>query len=286
MAPGIPAEVESWLDKAGWGTVVNSTAVGGGCIHNGRRLLTSSGRTAFLKTNHRVPSDLFSREAAGLQALAAPGSLRIPAVFAAGETFLLLEDLAPAPPARDYWERLGRGLAELHRVERPGFGFEHDNYLGSTPQPNPEVQDGYVFFAEHRLAYQAGMAVRAGLFERTDAQRIEKLGLNLRELIPEQPASLIHGDLWSGNLLADSEGAPALIDPAAHFGWREADLAMMVLFGSVPEAFYAAYREVTPLPEGLRARFPIYNLYHLLNHVNLFGRGYLGQVLKILDRYV
>lgn len=115
--------------------------------------------------------------------------------------------------------------------------------------------------------------------------RVEKLCDRLPELIPEQPASLIHGDLWSGNAMFDSRGQPAIIDPAAHYGWAEAELAMTTLFGSFPDVFYRAYQEARPLEPDFRERFPIYNLYHLLNHVNLFGGGYLGQSLSILRRY-
>ena len=282
MSGDIPHQAADWLAENGFGAVTGSRAVGGGCIHNGRRLLCDTGRTAFLKTNAHVPADVFSTEAAGLRALAAPGCIRIPEVYAVGERFLLLEDLAPAPHARDYWPRLGRDLAALHGVTRPEFGFAHDNYLGSTPQPNPRTPDGYAFFAEHRLRYQAEMAARRGLLPRADLQQVERLAGRLRSLVPEQPASLIHGDLWSGNILADAGGRPALIDPAAHYGWREAELAMMVLFGSPPEAFFEAYDEAAPLAPGYRTRFRIYNLYHLLNHVNLFGTGYLGQVQSIL----
>ncbi len=109
--------------------------------------------------------------------------------------------------------------------------------------------------------------------------------VQLPELIPEQPASLIHGDLWSGNLISDNGGKPALIDPAVYYGWAEADLAMTELFGRYPEEFFKAYAEINPLEKGYRSRFPLYNIYHLLNHLNLFGKGYLSQIRSILDRY-
>ena len=280
--PGFPAAVENWLSENGLGRVTSARPVGGGCIHNGRRLVTESGRTVFLKTNHHVPPDLFPAEAAGLRALAAPRCLRVPDVLSVGERHLLLEDLAPAERAADYWTRLGHGLAALHRVVWPAFGFESNNYIGSTPQPNTEMEDGYAFFGRQRLVFQADLAERNGLLPAESRRKTESLAARLKDYIPEQPASLIHGDLWSGNLLSDSDGLPALIDPAAHYGWREADLAMMTLFGAPPDEFFAAYCEVTPLPPGYRRRFPIYNLYHLLNHLNLFGAGYLGQVEAVL----
>jgi fructosamine-3-kinase len=197
----------------------------------------------------------------------------------------LLEDLSPATRRADYWPTLGRQLAVLHNHTAEQFGFAHHNYIGSTPQPNPWTEDGHAFFAEHRLGYQARLAQAADLLSADDARRVERLAARLTDLIPAQPASLIHGDLWSGNAISDAEGRPALIDPAAHYGWAEAELAMTALFGGFPDSFYRAYEDARPLDAGYRERFPLYNLYHLLNHLNLFGRGYLGQVQSILRRF-
>jgi fructosamine-3-kinase len=201
------------------------------------------------------------------------------------QAFLLLEDLAPAPPCSDYWVIFGRQLAALHNTISRSFGFDHDNYIGSTSQSNPWTPDGYRFFAEQRLLYQGELAGRQGYLGAADLKRLMRLAARLPELVPAQPASLIHGDLWGGNAISDAKGLPALIDPAAHFGWAEAELAMTALFGAFPEAFYQAYAEVHPLEKVYRQRFPIYNLYHLLNHLNLFGASYLGQVQSILQRF-
>jgi fructosamine-3-kinase len=228
---------------------------------------------------------MFVREAEGLLALSQPDGPRVPHPYLHGVDFLLLEDLAPASRRPDYWPEFGRRLATLHNHTSPHFGFEHDNYIGSTPQPNTWMDDGYAFFSDQRLIYQAKLAHTRGLLGRVDLSRVERLCRRLRELIPAQPASLMHGDLWSGNALTDASGGPAIIDPATHFGWAEAELAMTALFGSFPEAFYRAYQEECPLEKDYRARFPIYNLYHLLNHLNLFGSGYLGEVVTILQRY-
>jgi fructosamine-3-kinase len=176
-------------------------------------------------------------------------------------------------------------LAALHDHTSDKFGFEHDNYCGRTPQPNTWTSDGYQFFKEHRLVYQARLAQHSGLLSTSDLQRVEALSNRLVELVPAQPASLIHGDLWTGNAETGPEGEPALIDPAAHYGWAEAELAMTTLFGSFPPDFYRAYEQTHPLEPGWRSRLPLYNLYHLLNHVNLFGRSYLPQVQRILDRF-
>ncbi len=239
----------------------------------------------FLKTNHQTPPDMFVREAEGLRALETPDGLHIPQVYLVGETFILMEDLRPAARAHDYWVTFGRQLALLHRQTGGQFGFEQSNYLGSTPQPNPWTRDGYEFFAQHRLLYLADLARNKGLLDERAFRRVELLAGKLSAWIPPQPPSLIHGDLWAGNALTDAHGKPALIDPATHYGWAEAELGMTRLFGGFPEAFYRAYVEARPLEPGWEERLPLYNLYHLLNHLYLFGRGYHDQVMQVLKRY-
>jgi fructosamine-3-kinase len=281
----LPAEVSRWLEQNNWGEVQSSSPVAGGCINQGRRISTTRGRSCFLKLNQDAPAEMFEREAEGLSALALDGAPRVPEVFLVGRQFLLLEDLSPAALRPDYWEAFGRQLACLHNQGNDRFGFKHDNYLGSTPQPNPWTEDGYQFFIEHRLQFQAGLASEHGLLKAPVRQRLDRLCSRLHQLVPPQPASLLHGDLWSGNAIAGPEGEPAIIDPAAHYGWAEAELGMTQLFGGFPADFYQAYQEVHPLEPGWRDRLPIYNLYHLLNHLNLFGRSYLSQVQSILSRF-
>jgi protein-ribulosamine 3-kinase len=278
----IPGPVIDWLVDNQYGQVLESRAVGGGCINHGTRLNLTSGISFFLKTNRNSPTDMFVREAEGLTALRIGDGPRVPEPFLFGPDFLLMEDLTPAPRRPDYWITFGRQLAALHNQIQPRFGFHHDNYIGSTPQPNPWVEDGYIFFGEQRLMFQARLANRRGLLRSGEVSQVERLARSLSELIPEQPASLIHGDLWGGNAVTDRHGQPAIIDPAAHYGWAEAELAMTTLFGAFPEAFYRAYQEARPLEKDFWQRFPIYNLYHLLNHLNLFGAGYLGEVLATL----
>ncbi len=281
----IPESVASWLIEQDFGEVVSRQLMGGGCINHGAILRTTTGTTFFLKTNSRAPQDMFAREAEGLEVLRVPGAPRIPRPYLWSSDFLLLENLAPAAHQPNYWVDFGRQLANLHNQTSPEFGFPHDNYIGSTPQPNPWTADGYAFFAEQRLLFQAHLAQSKGLLDGSEVHQVEKLAKNLESMVPAQPASLIHGDLWSGNALADSQGAPALIDPAAHYGWAEAELGMTALFGAFPAEFYQAYQEVHPLEGDYQRRFSIYNLYHLLNHLNLFGGGYRGQVISILRRY-
>jgi protein-ribulosamine 3-kinase len=281
----VPQPVLNWLQDQKYGKVHQLRAVGGGCINNGAVLETESGQSFFLKTNPNAPQDMFEREAEGLEAITRNDGPKVPRPFLAGSNFLLLENLSPAARNRDYWLVFGRKLAALHNHTHDRFGFSNDNYIGSTPQPNTWMQDGHAFFAENRLMFQARLANQRGLLGREDLHQVERVASRLPKFVPVQPASLIHGDLWSGNVMADETGNPAIIDPAAHYGWAEAELGMTTLFGSFPEEFYQAYEEVRPLELGYQERYPIYNLYHLLNHLNLFGRSYLGQVSSILQRY-
>ncbi|KAA3647020.1 MAG: hypothetical protein DWQ07_05850 [Chloroflexi bacterium] len=281
----IPSAVSTWLAEQGYRDVENSRPVGGGCINNGVALQTTSGKSFFLKTNPHAPSEMFEREAEGLTALNQPDAPRIPQVYLVGSDFLLLEDLNPTKPAKDYWASFGQQLARLHLKTHPQFGFDSDNYIGSTPQINFWTEDGYEFFGQHRLLYQAKLAKSNRYFDGKELRKTEAFIKRLPDLVPAQLASLIHGDLWKGNAISDENGQPALIDPATHYGWAEAEMAMTALFGGFPSEFYAAYEDGNPLEPGWRERFPIYNLYHLLNHLNLFGMGYHLQVISILNQY-
>lgn len=287
----VPAAVQNWIEENGYGAVAAAKTVGGGCISNGARITTASGDVFFLKTNSHVPADMFAREAEGLIELASgkgsgiSNSPRVPRVLIFGPDFILLEYIHSAARNSDYWQKFGHGLASMHKITNPRFGFQHDNYIGATPQLNPWTIDGFEFFAEQRLLFQAQLAQERRYLDQSQVQRTTALCRRLPELIPEQPASRIHGDLWGGNAMVDENGSPVLIDPAVNYCWAEAELAMTTLFGAFPETFYQAYQEVRPLTPGYRERFPIYNLYHVLNHVNLFGRSYVSQAISILTRY-
>lgn len=281
----IPQAVRDWVLENNYGSITSSRAVGGGCINNGMILQAEAGGSFFLKTNNTTPADMFAREAEGLQSLRTDDGPTVPEPYLYGDEFILMQDLSPSRRRDGFWPELGRRLAALHNHTNDRYGFAHDNYVGSTPQPNPWVGNGAVFFAEQRLIYMARLARQRNLLNDADFERVESMASRLSELIPDQPASLIHGDLWSGNIISDANGNPAIIDPATHYGWAEAELAMMTLFGSFPDSFIQSYQEVRPLESGFRARFSIYNLYHLLNHLNIFGRSYLSQVQSILRRY-
>lgn len=265
-------------------------AGGGGCI-NRAATCTAGGRTWFVKWNdHPVPGQ-FTAEATGLLALGASGTpLVVPAPLVwsdePGRSFLVLEHLPSGARCAGFDDLLGRGLALLHaRTSARGFGFEVDGACGATPQPNGWLARWVDFWRERRLGHQLRLARARGL-PAADVARGERLLDRLDDWIADdEPPALIHGDLWSGNLHVTTAGQPALIDPAAYFGHREAELAMMTLFGGFSRRVFQAYEEVRPLRPGWRERQDLYALYHVLNHFHLFGGGYGAQAAAILRRY-
>jgi fructosamine-3-kinase len=248
--------------------IADAQPVSGGCIHRCYRA-TLSGRAVFLKVNDARLADAFAAEADGLAALRAAGCTAPEPIShgaAGASAFLLMEFLELE--SRGDFAALGRMLATLHRAEGSHFGWARDNYIGSTPQPNGAHENWAQFWRERRLEPQLALAKRKGYD--IDAGNVTAL------LDGHAPApSLLHGDLWSGNASFLAGGAPVLFDPAVYYGDREADLAMTELFGGFSREFYSAYGV---LPAGYETRKHLYNLYHLLNHLNLFGGGYLGQV--------
>ena len=273
-------------------TVESVAAVGGGCIATACRLETD-GAPLFLKYGDEAVARTFPGEAAGLRALADANSpLRVPAVHdtaAPTDTrpgFLVLEWIHTGRKGRRFWGRFGEGLAQLHRHTAAAYGFEQDNFIGRTPQPNPWMDHWPTFFREARLAPQIERARAQGRWRSAWTPPLEALYRRLPEMLPATPeASVLHGDLWGGNYMITATGDPAVIDPATYYGHREADLAMTELFGGYDDAFYAAYREAWALAPGYETRRDVYNLYHLLNHLNLFGGGYAGQVERLLRAF-
>ena len=237
----------------------------------------------FAKVRRGVPADFFAAEARGLRALAQAGAMRVPAVLAVGACGIALDDLGHGRATTAGWERAGRGLAALHARTAARFGFESGGYCGDSPQDNTADDDGHRFFAQRRLLPQARRAFDAGLLDTNDRACIERLCARLPGLLPARPPVLVHGDLWLGNLHACADGDIALIDgAAAHHGWAEADLAMATLFGEPPRAFFAAYEAAAGSDAAWRNRAPLLNLYHLLNHLNLFGASYREGVRRIV----
>ena len=259
----IPASLRAEL------AIGEASPASGGCIHRCFRV-SIAGERRFLKVNHARYADHFAAEADGLEALRSAG-MRAPAPLRSGATadaaYLLLEFL-DLRSSGDY-AALGRMLAALHRTPAERFGWRRDNHIGTTPQENGWCDDWADFWRTRRLGPQLALAKSRGF-------ALDPPPLDLLEAHQPQP-SLLHGDLWSGNAAFTAQG-PVLFDPAVYCGDREADLAMTELFGGFPRAFYRAYEEAFPLPAGYEKRKHLYNLYHLLNHLNLFGRSYLGQV--------
>jgi fructosamine-3-kinase len=247
------------------------------------RLVLDGGERAIVKRRRGAPPGFFAMEAYGLALLRDTRTLRVPHVHAQTNDALALEDLGEGRAAHAAWERAGRALARLHSHTAPTFGLDRDGWCGDSAQRNTPMTDGWRFFAECRLLPQGQRAFDAGLLTARDMAVLERLCLALHARIPEQPAALVHGDLWTANLHACADGELALIDAAAaHHGWAEADLAMLTLFGEPPPTLFAAYEETAACGADWRTRAPVYNLYHLLNHLNLFGAAYLGGVQMML----
>lgn len=261
--------------------------VGGGCINTAVRL-TDGASAYFVKLNQASLLDMFEAEADGLRAMAETGTIRVPTPVCSGitenQSYLVMEFIEMGQAGRKGRVNAGRRLAEMHRASWERFGWHRDNTIGSTPQPNTPDSSWIDFWREHRLGFQLRLAARNG-FGGSLQRRGERLLDGFQHLIDHDPApSLLHGDLWGGNLAYDQDGQPVIFDPAVYYGDREADLAMTELFGGFGNAFYDAYRESWPLAPGYATRKILYNLYHILNHLNLFGGGYLGQASAMIDR--
>lgn len=276
--------------------IEKSERLGGGDINEARCLRLSSADRVFVKSNTAQRFRFFQTESLGLEAIAAAGVISTPRVLGLGvdrqrgESFLLLEYLAGTREGRQFWEEFGHALAALHLADTKCFvpagrwGFLEDNFIGATPQRNTPRERWSDFFRDCRLEPQFRRAMH--WLDESARRRAERILGHLEDLLPEpEHSSLLHGDLWSGNFMVGPDGRAWLIDPAVYVGHAEADLAMTELFGGFAPSFYDAYREVNPLEPGYAQRRDIYNLYHLLNHLNLFGGGYLGSVLSVLRRF-
>lgn len=244
-----------------------------------------------INSNKRFP-EMLQREAAGLELLRSTGVFRIPKVEAVEvvdeDALLILEYIAPNPTSKigtDFWVKFGQSLAALHQHSNEHFGLEYDNYIGSLWQDNSPSASWPAFYITQRLYPQIELAEEKGFIDKDIKKAFQQLFVLLPEILPEEKPAFIHGDLWTGNFLADSTGNAVLIDPAIYYASREMDLAMSLLFGGFPPAFYEAYEEVYPTAPGLAMRIPIYQLYYLMVHVNLFGSSYLSSVRRILERF-
>lgn len=277
----IVAAVEAALG----GDVVAWDGVSGGDINDAHEARLADGRTVFVKSNRAAPEGMFAAEAAGLAWLDQAKALRIPKVIAQGPDFLALEFIASGRRQTNFDEALGRGLAALHRASPGKFGLDRDNFIGRLPQSNQPLATWADFYRERRLLPQLRMAVDGHRASREMKQGFDRLLPRLEEIVgPAEPPARLHGDLWGGNSMTDDHGCPCLIDPAVYGGHREIDLAMMRLFGGFGARVFAAYEEAYPLAPDSETRVPLYQLYFLMVHVNLFGGSYVSSVEQALAR--
>lgn len=268
--------------------LASTQSVGGGCINDSRVVTLDDGRRYFLKTNSqsaRMPG-LFETEYLALEKLAMPGVIQVPQPIACDRDFIVMQTFEQGRPAADWQQQMGQRLARLHDATRQQqFGFDRLNYLGSTPQPNDWSDDWVGFYREQRLGWQLRLFA-----DKTESQDpLLKAGERLMEKLDDiigavdEPAVLLHGDLWSGNAAADQHGAPVIFDPASYYGQREAELGMMRMFGGFDRYCEAAYAEVWPLQPEAERRIALYRLYHEINHLNLFGSSYYSSCLSTIN---
>ncbi len=260
----------------------------GGTINHAYRI-EGNGQIFFIKLNEGRHFEMFAAEAAGLAELAQPGVIKVPVPLCWGTTpqhaYLVMDSLTLRSDNVSAHVQLGHQLAVLHQVTQAQYGWYRDNFIGSTPQENTLESDWVVFWQRHRLGYQLRLAAHNGY----SGSILQGNGETILSLLPQffsnyQPsASLLHGDLWAGNYATDAQGLPVIFDPAVYYGDRETDIAMTELFGGYSPDFYAAYTERFPLDHGYDVRKTLYNLYHVLNHLNIFGGSYLGQAERMLS---
>ncbi|UCE88242.1 MAG: fructosamine kinase family protein [Pseudomonadota bacterium] len=262
------------------------SSAGGGCINSAHRLY-GSGRSYFVKLNSDDLLDMFIAEAEGLQEMAAAHAIRVPVPVCygtdSGQAYLVIENIEFG--GRDGVAALGEQLAALHRCTKDRFGWHRNNTIGATPQINDWNDSWLEFWRAQRLGYQLELAGRRGIGSavlRQGEQLMDAMDMLFADYQPE--ASLLHGDLWSGNYAISADGEPVIFDPAVYYGDREADIAMTELFGGFGRSFYATYNNAWPLDVGYKVRKHFYNLYHVLNHFNLFGGGYGSQAQGMLER--
>lgn len=270
--------------------IINTEFKSGGCINNALKLITTDG-DYFLKWQSGIPEDMFQKEAEGLKLLAKTGAIEIPEVIAYGNMeekhYLLMENIESAKASSNYWEDFGTALATMHQNNSDeNFGLDHDNYIGKLPQPNDVRENWIDFFIQQRLEFQLRLAIESRMVSKTFVERYRRFYNLLSELLPVDKPALLHGDLWSGNVLVGNDGKVCLIDPAVYYGHREIELAFTHMFGGFGYKFYASYDATYPLDPGFDERIEIYNIYPHMVHVNLFGQSYLNGVESVLKKYL
>lgn len=300
--PNYTSLARALVDLFGSSVAITQTdRLRGGDINKAYALTLSTGDKIFMKANAKNNADFFTAEADGLTAIAETHTIATPKIICTGTddgedvgySFLLLSYIESGEKNKNFWETFAKDLASLHKADTSNllseknsfFGFFQDNFIGARAQKNSPTASWIDFFRDNRLAPQFHDA--DSYFTPADRKKITKLLDNLdRFLIKPEKPSLLHGDLWAGNVMCSTDNKPILIDPACYIGHREADLAMTQLFGGFPQEFYDAYNQAYPLQPGYEERRDLYNLYQLLNHLNLFGPTYLEPVLSIIEEYV
>ncbi|WP_051205817.1 fructosamine kinase family protein [Butyrivibrio sp. FC2001] len=275
-------------------TIENRQVVHGGDANDAYALMLSDGKRAFLKENTASNADFFRAEAEDVAAIGDTDTLRVPTIHAYGtdgnRAFLLMEYIERKGPCKDFWDKLGCGLAMMHKADTSKYvndgkyGFKSNNYIGAGKQKNTPKESWIEFFSECRLRPQFKLA--EAYFDMDVIKAADRLMDHLDRFLfePEFP-SLLHGDLWAGNFMSDENGEPMLIDPAVYVGCSEADIAMTELFGGFDKRFYVAYFDSMGKVQGYEDRRDLYNLYHLLNHLNLFGIAYLPAVVRTIREF-
>ncbi|WP_194776432.1 fructosamine kinase family protein [Pararhodonellum marinum] len=263
--------------------------ISSGNINQAVSLKTSHG-DLFLKSNFQAQPDIFEKEIAGLELLRKHSPLTIPKTLGhcqwAEQHYLAMEWIKQGRRSPDYWQKLAQGMAQIHFTSDTHFGLNEDNYIAILPQINSRMVEWPDFFWTCRLEPLAGKAYYEGLIPKEILKSFQALQPKLSQLMPKERPALIHGDLWSGNILVNEKGDPALIDPAVYFGHREMDLAFSLLFGGFEESFYETYQEIFPMEPGFEDRVDLYNIYPLLVHLHLFGKSYLPGINRALNKYL
>lgn len=275
--------LQLWLDE------VNFLALGGSTFSQSAKIETAEG-DFFIKFSEQLSLEIYQKEKKGLEALKSYSGAMIPKVFGYGEyeqhSYLLMEYVATTNPSSKSWEQLAEQMATMHTVSERYFGWDTANFIGSLPQSNATKDHWADFYSEERLKVQVGKALYEENIPTALANKFDRLYLKLDRFFPEERSSLLHGDFWSGNVLHRGSEPPLWIDPSVYFGHREYDIAFSQLFGGIDARFYEVYQSLFPIEPGFEDRIPMYQLYPLLVHHNLFGGSYLQQIDKILNRYV
>jgi protein-ribulosamine 3-kinase len=280
----------------------NFTSLSGGCISDAFKITTNDNSNFFLKYNSSISNDMFIKEANGLKELVKANAIRIPKILGFDKDYILLEYIQTGnknlhavklrQAGKNFFEQFGRNFAKMHKYTSDNYGFYEDNYIGSNLQKNIpcelEKNDWVSFYFNKRILFQFKLAEMLGNSTEELRKGISRLENVIQEIIggSDERPSILHGDLWSGNYLVDENGSAVLIDPEVYYGNREADLGMTKLFGGFSSEFYSAYHEEFPLKDGYEYRENIYKLYHVLNHLNLFGGGYYHQAISLIKFYI